>query len=159
MSPDTSENSAEESVTSDAVTLFHRNSSRRTVSSRSESSVYKAIDKSLHQSAQLVSRSAHKAAKVTKAGIKHSVSGGRAICLRHPRAFSILLGVLLPLWLIIFMSLGFGYFLSLVEAPNEGEIDKLLEIANVFKSYWTHRKISVLSTRSEGKRFLSCCAR
>jgi hypothetical protein len=55
--------------------------------------------------------------------------------------FSILLGVLLPLWLIIFISLGFGYFLSLVEAPNEGEIGILLESADFFASYWTHRTL------------------
>lgn len=118
MSPDTSESALEQ--VNDEVTVLHRNPPACPLKV-SAHRVGKVVDNSVHKSAQMAKRGVHKTAKRTKAGIKHSVSAGRALCLRHPRAFSILLGVLLPLWLIIFMSLGFGYFLSLVEAPNEGE--------------------------------------
>lgn len=121
---------------SDEVTECHRNQSfsREQLMSRNQSfarrasaikasaiSVGKAVDASVHTSVQLAKRGAHKTAKVTKVRIKKGVHAGRSICLRHPRAFSVLYGVLLPLWLIIFISLGFGYFLSLIEAPNEGK--------------------------------------
>lgn len=124
-----SETSQSASNLHDELTVFHRNPSN-SYSSTTNSVAH--LTRGVHRSAQKASRSAQKTAhvakrgarktaKVTKVGIDKSVHAGRSICLRYPRSFSLLFGVFLPLWLIIFISLGFGYFLSLVEAPNEGK--------------------------------------
>lgn len=142
MSPETSESALIEPF-GDEVTVCHRNPpDSRSASKASVTSVDKAVNASkrtgvqlsegvnrtakkatrgAHKTAKVATRGAHKTAKVTKAGIEKSVHAGRSICLRYPRIFSLIYGVLLPLWLIIFISLGFGYFLSLVEAPREGK--------------------------------------
>jgi hypothetical protein len=41
-------------------------------------------------------------------------------CQKWPRTCSLLFGVVLPLWALIFISLIFGSILSQVEAPEEG---------------------------------------
>jgi hypothetical protein len=44
----------------------------------------------------------------------------RQCCQNWPRTCSLLFGVVLPLWALIFISLIFGSILSQVEAPEEG---------------------------------------
>jgi hypothetical protein len=62
---------------------------------------------------------------------------------RWPRTFAILFGVIFPLWLLIALSLFFGYFLAELEAPNE-----IIENNNILAAQAQVRLLGSLAARA-----------
>jgi hypothetical protein len=60
-----------------------------------------------------------------------------------PRTFAVFFGVIFPLWVLIFLSILFGFFLARFEAPNE-----IIENDNVMEAQAQVRRLGSLAARA-----------